>query len=283
MSNQVIADIYNKIEKLNTGELTISEEIIDTFVADFKNSLLEWATPKKNSGFQLRFSNLGKPARQLWFEKRNPSISLPSPILHIKFLYGHLLEQLILFLVRLSGNTVEDTQKEVTINNIKGHMDCKINGKVVDIKSASKYSFLKFKNGTLREDDPFGYITQLTAYEQADNSSEDSYFLVIDKETGELCAYTPEFMDKPHIESLIDNLTKVVNASEPPDFCYPTIAEGKKGNYKLHKNCTFCPHKKECHKDCNDGKGLRVFNYSKGLMYLTDVQSTPNVEEVYEW
>ena len=90
-------------------------------------------------------------------------------------------------------------------------------------------------------------------------------------------------MDKPHIESLIDNLTKVVNASEPPDFCYPTIAEGKKGNYKLHKNCTFCPHKKECHKDCNDGKGLRVFNYSKGLMYLTDVKSTPNVEEVYEW
>ena len=156
MSNQVIADIYNKIEKLNTGELTISEEIIDTFVADFKNSLLEWATPKKNSGFQLRFSNLGKPPRQLWFEKRNPSISLPSPILHIKFLYGHLLEQLILFLVRLSGNTVEDTQKEVTINNIKGHMDCKINGKIVDIKSASKYSFLKFKNGTLREDDPFG-------------------------------------------------------------------------------------------------------------------------------
>ena len=55
-----------------------------------------------------------------------------------------------------------------------------------------------------------------------------------------------------------DTLTKVINSEEPPEYCYPTISEGKKGNYKLHKNCTYCPHKKECYKDCNDGKGIRA-------------------------
>ena len=39
-------------------------------------------------------------------------------------------------------------------------------------------------------------------------------------------------------------------------------------------------HKFECHKDSNDGLGLRVFKYAKGLTYLTDIKSEPKVEEI---
>ena len=49
---------------------------------------------------------------------------------------------------------------------------------------------------------------------------------------------------------------------------------------KLPRGCFYCRHKNECHKDANDGKGLRVFKYSKGLTYLTKVEKEPNVLEI---
>ena len=38
----------------------------------------------------------------------------------------------------------------------------------------------------------------------------------------------------------------------------------------------------DCWSDANDGKGLRVFNYSTGKRYLTKVEKEPNVDEVNE-
>ncbi len=49
---------------------------------------------------------------------------------------------------------------------------------------------------------------------------------------------------------------------------------------KLPRMCGYCPHKFECHKDANDGKGLRVFEYSKGLTYLTTTVREPKVDEI---
>ena len=44
--------------------------------------------------------------------------------------------------------------------------------------------------------------------------------------------------------------------------------------------CVYCSHKFECHKDANEGKGLRVFKYARGPEYLTTVVSPPKVEEI---
>ena len=49
---------------------------------------------------------------------------------------------------------------------------------------------------------------------------------------------------------------------------------------KLPRDCTYCPHKFECHKDANDGVGLRAFKYAKGIVYLTKVEKLPNVQEI---
>lgn len=99
-------------------------------------------------------SNIGKPARQLWFDNLYNKSSTQSSSLQIKFLYGHILEELLLMLVRMSGHKVTDEQKEVVVDGIKGHIDCKIDGEVVDIKSASGFAFSKFSKGILPEDDP---------------------------------------------------------------------------------------------------------------------------------
>jgi hypothetical protein len=280
--SNVVPDIYNILEKLSDGEpLPITEEALDETMASMKEAIMHWATPRKrDTDFTVRMSNVGKPSRQMWFEKRDPNgRGSVDGATQIKFLYGHVLEELVLMLVRMAGHSVTDEQKEVKVNGIVGHMDCKINGEVVDVKSASKFAFNKFQNGTLAADDPFGYLGQLAGYEKAEGT-DDGGFLVINKESGELCMYTPDDLDKPNIDTKINTLLDELKLDKPPQLCYTPIPDGKKGNMKLPKGCSWCKYKHECHKDANDGEGLRTFKYSTGYTYLTEVVVEPKVDEI---
>jgi len=280
--NTLVPDIYKHLESLSDGvPLPLTEAEIDKTVADMKEALMSWATPRdRDQKFTVRMSNVGKPSRQLWYEKRDPQgrggIDGPT---QIKFLYGHLLEEIVLMLVRMAGHKVTDEQKEVTVDGIVGHMDCKINGEVVDVKTASRFAFNKFKEGRLAQDDPFGYLGQLAGYEAAEGT-ENGGFLVLNKESGELCMYVPDDLDKPNIRSSIDILLPALELDTPPELCYSPIPDGKKGNMKLSKGCNWCKYKFKCYADSNDGKGLRTFKYSNGLTYLTEVVVEPKVEEL---
>lgn len=277
----LVNDIYDTVADLNIGEKEIPDELLADVTAGIGNAIIEWATPRDRSNSVLRMSSIGKPARQLYYadKYKENETSTPDAATLIKFLYGHILEELLLFLVKLADHEVTDEQKEVTVNNIKGHMDCKIDGEVIDIKSASGFSFRKFQHGTLRDNDPFGYMSQLAGYEEAEGTSNGG-FLAINKESGELALYQPEELDKPNVKKLINNLLDLFKTKELPDKCYKPIAAGTKGNMKLPMNCVYCYHKIECHSDTNNGEGLRMFKYAKGIEYLTDVRSLPRVEEI---
>ena len=274
----LVSDIYSVLSPLTEGEaLDISDEDIDDFGEAIKDVVRHWATPKARDSNTLRMSNIGKHSRQLWYDlkyKREES-SFENSHLPIKFLYGHLLEEVLLFLVKMSGHKVEDEQKEVEVKGVKGHIDCKIDGEVIDIKTASGFAFNKFRNGTLREDDPFGYMAQLAGYEEAEGTTNGG-FLVINKESGELTLYQPEELDKPYAPKIIEDIKESLNNNEPPEVCYEPIPEGKSGNMKLPKNCVYCNHKFRCYPD------LRVFKYSKGLVYFTEIVNEPKVEEVLD-
>ena len=280
--NTIVPDIYKHLEGLSDGKpLPLTEEDIDNTLVGIKEALMSWAVPSdRNKDFTVRMSNVGKPSRQLWYEKRDPAgrggIDGPT---QIKFLYGHLLEEIVLMLVRMSGHKVTDEQKEVEVKGIVGHMDCKINGEVVDVKTASRFAFNKFKDGRLSQDDPFGYLGQLAGYEAAEGT-DNGGFLVLNKESGELCMYVPDDLDKPNIKTSISQLLPALELDSPPELCYTPIPDGKKGNMKLPKGCSWCKYKHECYKDANDGQGLRTFKYSNGLAYLTEVVVEPKVEEL---
>ena len=132
--------------------------------------------------------------------QKSRAFSNAEMVTFIKFLYGHLLEEVVLFLVKLAGHKVTDEQKEVKVSGVYGHMDCKIDGEVIDIKTASSYAFRKFKNDTLKDDDTFGYLAQLSGYETAEKTKEGG-FLVLNKESGELTLHRPSFFDKPNIKT----------------------------------------------------------------------------------
>jgi len=280
----LVEDIYKTLEPLSDGKpLDISEQQIEDFGEAMKDVMRSWSNPtKRDSNFSIRMSNVGKPARRLWFDSQvtdKESFKTNSPT-QIKFLYGHMLEELVKLFVVLSGHDVTGEQKQVVVDSITGHIDCIIDDEVVDIKTASGFAFNKFKNGTLRDDDPFGYLGQLAGYEESEGTSNGG-LLVINKENGELCFYQPEDLDKPNIKNKIKNLKIALEKKTPPvDYCYDTVPDGVKGNEKIHKNCAWCPHKFKCYEDSNNGKGLRVFQYSKGFSFLTKIVVEPKVQEV---
>ena len=277
----LVQDIYEVIEVLNEDEaIDIPEDMYEQFGRDMEDALRHWATPIDRPKNGLRMSNIGRPLRRLWYdlntEQEKEQIDAPT---FIKFLYGHLLEVLLLFFVRLAGHVVQSEQKEVTVSGIKGHMDSVIDGEVIDVKTASGYAFKKFKDGTLAQNDSFGYLSQLAGYEKAEKTNNGG-FLVMNKETGELTVFIPDDLEKPNITHRIKEVKQAMNRKTPPEYCYPPIPDGVSGNMKLPRDCTWCPHKFECHKDANDGQGLRTFNYAKGRVYLTQVEKLPNVQEL---
>jgi hypothetical protein len=230
----------------------------------------------------LRMSNIGTPClRKLWY-----SINLPHTgedlraETKLKFLFGDILEDLLLTLAVAAGHKVEGEQSVLEINGIKGSRDAVIDGVTIDVKSASTASFKKFKEHNLRSDDPFGYIQQLSSYVYAakdDDSVTDKKggaFLVIDKTLGNLCLdyydFTPELVTK---EAFIEATKLVINGDAVPPRAFTDEPYGKSGNRALGLNCSYCDFKNHCWPE------LRTFVYSNRPVHMTKVVREPAVNE----
>ena len=276
----IATDIKNLVAGISNGKpANVTEDNMDKFLKNIKEAFNSWNNPIREKDGKLRMSVLGKPPRQLWYDRFSPKKTKSyDASLNIKFLYGHILEHLLLYLAELTGHKVADQQKKVEIDNIKGHIDATVDGEVCDVKSASSFSFKKFKTGELVGDDPFGYHAQLSGYETGMGTNKGG-FLVMDKSTGDVCFYKPDELAKPNVPNLIKTLQDTLKSKTPPDRCYQ-LSETKGGNKSLPIGCQFCAHKWECYKDVNDGKGLRVFKYSNRYVYLAEVNKQPNVEEI---
>ena len=279
----LVEDIYSLFDvdkKNNLKDLDKHlKEFTDGVTETIKHLMNEEHTPKRN----LRLSAIGKPARQLWYDKHTEHEDKKlNPSLRIKFFYGHLLEEVLILFTKLAGHTVTAQQKEVEVEGVKGHQDCFIDGVLVDCKSASGKSFLKFKNNTLSVDDPFGYIPQISAYAEG-NGVNEAAFLAIDKQNGDICLTKVHSVEMINAKDRVKHLKKALDKDRPPDKCYTDVSDGMSGNRKLAVGCVYCNHKRLCWADTNMGQGLRVFNYAKGKRFLTQVNRTPDVEEVTNW
>jgi hypothetical protein len=227
----------------------------------------------------LRLSNLGTAcSRKLWYSINHPEEGEPlPPEARIKFLFGDILEELLLFLAKQAGHTVEGCQDEVEIEGVKGHRDAIIDGRLVDCKSASSYSFKKFEANGLREDDPFGYLDQIGAYLEASvddprvKDKDVASFLVIDKQLGKICLDTYPRSPVQYKHKVIE--TQSTLRGDIPPKGYEDTPEGKSGNRKLCTQCSYCNYKFKC------WDNLRVFTYAKGPVFLTEVAKEPKVSE----
>ena len=246
---------------------------------------------KPRDGKKIYFSEIGSPCwRKVWYKYHGVPGETLMPHALLKFMYGDLLEELLLFLAEKAGNKVENQQGEVEIPLrdgwvLRGRIDAEINGKIVDVKSASTFAMKKFESlEVLRKDDPFGYEDQLTGYSAGLNRvGDEAEFLVVDKTLGHVKSMavpvTQQTVDA--LKNKANSMTLMLEKPEPPakmpDYDKP---DGKSGNRKLGVTCGYCPYKNYCHKDANGGRGLRTFLYSSGPTFLTEVAREPKTPEI---
>lgn len=226
----------------------------------------------------LRMSNIGRPDRQLWFDINGEGEKeklLPQTL--IKFAYGDMVEQMILLYAKMAGHEVTQEQAEVEVDGILGHIDAVIDGVLVDVKSASTFSFQKFESGALflPGNDPFGYVAQLAGYIEAVNPGGRGGFLAVDKTLGKICfcEIPRDVLQQYAVRERIAHIKAVVSLPDLPPRCYPDVPDGKSGNMKLGTGCSYCQHKFSCWAD------LKTYYYSTGPRYLTKVVREPRVNK----
>jgi len=291
----LIPDIYEyvsgkKPETLDSHEI---DGAITQFLADCENLVSRFIKERQApQEFRIRPSILGTPDRKLWFMSKTEGMdkggvsqsSKAATYRPITFLFGSLTEALVLLLVKLAGHEVKDFQKGVTLGGVTGSLDARIDGVLTDVKSASPYSFTKFKTGEFLmpnpEVDPFGYKDQISFYANAEGVSSGS-FLVMDKSSGELtmCLVDSDtgLKTKGEVEKRIEHVSNIIKQDTPPSkLCYEPIPFGKGGNMEINRLCAMCPFKVKggCFPN------LRAFKYANGIKYLSHVQKEPDVPEV---
>ena len=282
-TDTLVDDIYRMIDTKEIPDSVPIEQVINDFGENVKQILRNNITESKFDKRKLRMSNIGKKDRQLWYSYNGYKGEELMPHTRIKFLYGHLIEEMVLALTKLAGHDVTHEQKQVEVQGIKGSMDCKIDGVLTDVKSASPYGFKKFKDGSLINDDPFGYVDQIKGYAHAENTT-DVGWLVMDKTNGHLTYLKYDMADESQwywaklnffsIVERIKSIKNIVKLSKPPKRCYEPVPDGKSGHMKLPVGCSYCAYKYEC------WDGLRTFIYANGPRYLVEVENLPNVIEV---
>lgn len=228
--------------------------------------------------------------RQLWYKYNTPNPETLGGDVKYKFLYGNMIEETTLAIAKAAGHAVRHEQRryEVTYTynwdgkiravTVSGRIDAIIDNVIVDVKSASGFSYKKYtEQGLTDTTDTFGYRAQLDFYRQAHlletGEALDTAFLFVDKQLGKH-AIVP-VANTTDIKGRAIDIHQVVNGEEEDaeriaDFEQP---DGKSGNMKLCTKCSYCDYKKACH------PSVRGFAYSNKPVYLTKVVKEPRVPE----
>jgi hypothetical protein len=286
---KTIDTLVKDIEELLLTKQSYQQEGIDGFAKEFAAQIVSRLAPQKRTG-ALRLSALGRPDRRSWYDVNTPNSAEPLPVsARFKFLFGDILEELLLFLAAEAGHRVEGRQTQLDLAGIKGHRDAIIDGVLVDVKSASSYSFKKFKEGLKPSEDVFGYLTQQGSYLEASQDDplledKDRFaFLVIDKQLGHICLDIHTKQDLSYKK--LAEYKKIVVAGPIPDRCYAPEPDGytnnttkqfvTNGNEVLGMQCGYCEFKHSC------WPNLRTFITSRGPKYFTKVVKEPKVAEAF--
>jgi len=273
----LIPDIYKLLE--TKGWFT------DDVAAEFGNEVSKRMQTHFTEREHIKAPRLSKLEfecpRAYWYSIHHPELAEPLPAPAVfKYAYGHIIEALAITCAKAAGHTVEGEQDAVQVAGVTGHRDCIIDGCLCDVKSASSFSFKKFKDKSLATSDSFGYLAQLDAYlagsldDDRLSCKDRAYDLAIDKQLGHMCLYEHKYRGYDFIRQRIERCNEIVGRNQPPACQCSQVPDGKSGNIKLDTIASYSSYKFCCFPN------LRTFLYSSGPVYLTKVVRTPDVTEV---
>ena len=277
LSEDILAYI-NSQQVLSTAkplDLDKVKKLSDKIAEAVERSLLPRTGHDLFNEKKIYVSDLGKCPRQLYYKYRTESVLYEtdpiSPENILKFLYGDVIEELLIFLIEASGHEVSSEQDMVQYVlkdgwKLTGRMDLRVDGQIVDVKSASNYAFKKFKEDEIT-DDAFGYRWQIFAYAGTCKNTKKGHFLVMNKQTGELKVTSINFnLPQKDLHAFVTDMgnktVDILCADSPPEipseFSDSVLKSDKYGRKKLPVTCSYCAYKKTCRPN------LRTLLYSYG-------------------
>ena len=268
----VLSDRTHKYDEQNT------KSFADTLAGIVVKKLGEDQAPR------LRFSNIDeKCLRRLWYQINQPekAEALP-PWTRMKFLFGDILEALVIFLSKEAGHEVVGEQTKLALEGLSGQRDAVLDGVTLDVKSASTHSLNKFKDHLKAEEDAFGYLDQVGAYTEAGKddplvTDKDRFgFLAVDKTLGHIVLdlHSKRKDSSEYYKNRINRQRAELTSKEAPPRAFSAEPDGKSGNEKLGTKCSYCEFKRHC------WPSLRMFAYSNGPRFLSRVERLPDVPEI---
>tara|TARA_R100000988_G_C3996948_1_gene166413 strand:+ start:943 stop:1830 length:888 start_codon:yes stop_codon:yes gene_type:complete len=255
------------LQRAVRGETELSPTVLEEFTQDCREALKKQFTAR-DPEWRIRMSGLGRPLCQQ-VQGREGHVEEMTYNAILRFLIGDLVEAVMMAVLKESGVTIVDSQKNCEIKlgeeNVKGTLDVILDDpvdgeKVWDIKSASPFSYSqKFSKGydNLKEDDPFGYVMQGILYSTAVGKKFGGW-LVVDKSSGEIqFVQAPEDQEEDRKKYLAEAVDRVDKLNSGFSFAKPPMKPEeetykaskvihKTGNKLLHKSCTFCGYREVC-------------------------------------
>jgi len=254
------------LQRAARGEVTLSPSVVEEFTQDCREALEKQFS--RTPEWRIRMSGLGRPLCQQ-IQGRDGKHEEMSYNAIMRILIGDLVECAVMAILKEAGINVVSAQDkcQLTIGDtvVQGTldliMDDPVDGeKVWDVKSASPYSYTqKFGRGYegIKQDDPFGYITQGHLYAEA-KGMDFGGWIVVDKSSGEIQfveAPDDEAEDRKECLTKAEDTLEKLNSGfvykkppmEPEDECYTVKGEKiYRGNKPLDKNCTLCGYRDHC-------------------------------------
>lgn len=252
--------IHAVMDKLSNNEgdtLEIDDAWIEKAGEDLKASLRRQFT-RREDGFRLRASNMGKSLCQLQMAKSGAVAERKDYNFIMRMLHGDAIEVIMDLVLKIAKANITGGKSKISLDLghtvINGEDDVHIDNKVYDVKSSSPYGFdRKWMSGldALKSDDPFGYIGQLVGYSVAQNLDTGGW-IVVCKSTGQVVVVDADFSKAEKDKVIADIEMKAIALNEDWSFerCFEPVDDffNKKftGSKKLAMNCNFCDYKTSC-------------------------------------
>ncbi len=243
--------IYSLLD-LNES-LPIPENIIAEFSEAIAYGLKRQIFFEKSVQKNLRVSALGKCLRQQFYSIKGYEGEVINPRTKMTFLFGDIVEAVVVTLAKASGVELIEQQKEVDVDGVKGHIDGLIKTEdgiyLFECKSMADASFKNLTSSGLSDD--FGYLTQVNMYMYA-LGLDRAYLVAVNKNTGHI-----EEVEIPRDEDLIEktlnNISVLRSCLEsdnlPPRKYEPVLEKSKRGHAGrmiLPIPCSYCAYKNFC-------------------------------------
>lgn len=250
-------------------DLPIPEEVFKEFADAVIYGLQRQIFTEREERSTLRLSQIGKCLRQQYYSIMGYEAEPLNPRAKMTFLFGDIIEAVIVALAKASGVELVDQQREVNIDGVKGHIDgiVKDDGNLYlfECKSMSDASFKQLLNKGLTDD--FGYLTQCNVYMHALGLNK-AFLVAVNKNTGHIAEVEIEKDENiiKDVENNIKILRYCLKHNKLPERKYTPVDEiryrKKTGRKILPFNCAYCGYKLHCWdnliQDFNNNKPIWV-------------------------